>query len=56
MMNQRKRQDEPTACGQLRANFLRKFSGKYMMDNTFQGEEQRRQELLKEIREGKIKK
>lgn len=47
-------QQDRSAEGQLRADFLRRISGPYNSGNYRLSEEKRRQELIRDIREGKL--
>ena len=47
-------QQDRSAQGQLRADFLRRLSGSNKFDSYRRSEEKKRQELIKDIREGKL--
>jgi hypothetical protein len=45
---------DPAIYGQLRADYLNRLSGSYRHNRPTNDEENRRQELIKEIKEGKL--
>lgn len=53
-MMEKKNKYDPALYGQLRADFLRRLTGTSPYDNVYQSDEKRRQELIREIKEGKL--
>jgi hypothetical protein len=53
-MMEKKSKYDPAMYGQLRADFLKRLTGSSPFDNTYQSDEKRRQQLIKDIKEGKI--
>lgn len=54
MMKKKNSKYDPALYGQLRADFLRRLSGANPHDDIYQSDERRRQQLIKEIKEGKL--
>jgi hypothetical protein len=56
IMSNKKCQCQPAVYGQLRAEYLKRLTKTYIAGNVMPNEEMQRQKLLKEIREGKLRK
>lgn len=54
MVDMSEREYDPAVYGHVKADFLNRLSGMPPPENEYANEEKQRDELLKEIREGKL--